>query len=274
MLANHARRLFPGLLLFSLLCALAGPASADEWQVDKFGDRYKVVAEVKGGFSNIVAINEILMGCVPAGLSRGMWNLVANPKGVVPKKRTPKEGQGKFSAQEFHDALLKKLNYVGVGGATESTGGADQVDCEVDEDSADGSSGTPAAGGAGVTEGMANWAKAKDSLAASLGFSVTTRVHNAPKQGTSHRKFFQKLIQAINLGQSVELYINGHLSFIGQILEYENGDIGIVMADDKTPNGEDPETSKRGPFKFDPRTGKCKNPGHTSIYIYGALIEK
>ncbi len=246
------------------------PASADEWQVDKFGDRYKVVAEVKGGFDNIVKINEIFMGCVPAGLSRGMWNLVANPKGVIPKPREPKKGHKKFSAQDFHDALLDKLNYVGPGGATESSGGADEVDCEVDEDEASGSSSE----GAGVTEGMANWAKAKDELAASMGYSITTTVHKAPKRGTSHRKFFQKLIQAINLGQSVELYINGHLSFIGQIREYENGNIGLIMADDKKPDGEKEETTKRGPFKFNPKTGKCVSAGFSKIYIFGALIEK
>ncbi len=205
---------------------------------------YKTVAQIKikGGHDGMPGINEVVMGCTPAAFARGLWYLIA--------LNDPKNTSEDVDIESIHKGLQTQLSFFPVKpkrGTKPSGGGGGKY-----------YPGTP---------GPSNkypWAKLKDQYAAKLGYKIKTRAGRKP---TADHKFFKQLIGFINAGYAVEIWTGGHTTFISEVVQYDDGNYGFVMADDKTPDGKKASTDRRGPYKFD-EDGNCITMPTLKILTY------
>ena len=205
---------------------------------------YKVVAAIKGGAAGIPGINEVYYGCTPPAFARGLWYLIAqnDPGGIK-----------KIDIEDLHKGLQESLGFIPEWTKTE-------------EQPEDYIPGTP-----GPNRNFP-WAVLKDKYARTLGYEVkTTRVGNP----TPNPAFFEDLIKKIKKGFAIEIQAitPNHMSFISEIVQYDNGDYGLVFTDDLNPDGGKPATQKREPLRFN-KEGVCISKKYPKLKIANMFWEE
>ena len=228
-------------------CLPPQPASEAETKSrtdTKKESKYKVVASIKGGAAGIPGINEVYYGCTPPAFARGLWYLIA---------QNDPEGIKKIKIEDLHKGLQESIGFF-----PEWT--------KPEKPPKDYYPGTPG------PNRHYPWAVRKDEYARSLGHEVkTTRVGNP----TPKAAFFKDLITKIKKGYAIEIQTTtpNHTSFISEIVQYGNGDYGLVFTDDLNPDGKIPATQKRDPLRFN-KEGVCISIEYPKLKIVNMFWEE